>query len=178
MSDCCARGRHHIAVDGDDAAGRCRINQHGRLAADRVHMRVDDSFDECCSDGSIDSIAATGEHSRACRSGKIVLGRDHRAAAHYKRVDCRHLSSFFLRSVFITRSLRMRIFAICFRDNILHITTRIWQKGACIRAFLRYAIRYIENQATLVQIPSKKENRGFVRFPQLWIKKQECSPDV
>lgn len=111
-------------------------------------MRVDDALDECSSDGSIDSIAATGEHPRACRSGKIVLRRDHRATAQYKRVDCRHLCSFFLRSVFITRFLEMRIFAICFRDNLLHTTTRIWQKGACIRAFLRYAIRYVENQAT------------------------------
>ena len=97
MGDCGARGRHHIAVDRDDAAGSCRINQHWRFAADGVHVRVHDALDECCSDGGVDGISATCEDSRTGCTGKIVLRRNHRAAAHYEGVNRRHLSSFFPR---------------------------------------------------------------------------------
>ena len=86
VGDCRALGRHHIAVDGNHAAGSCRINQHRRLATNCVHVRVDDALDECSSYRSVDGIAATSEHSRTGSGRKIMLRRKNRAAAHHERV--------------------------------------------------------------------------------------------
>ena len=158
------RGRHHIAVDRHDAAGRCGINQHRRLAADCVHVRVDDALDECSSDGSVDSISATSEDSRTGGSGKVVLGRDHRATAHNQRVNRRHRGSFFLRSPFITRLFGNANFrGLCSGRSPEYHAANLAKR--CLYSGIAPPCNgYLENQPQRRIDRPKKENRGFVRF--------------
>ncbi len=60
-----ARGRDHIAVDGDHAACRCRVDEHRRLATDGMHMWIHDALDQHCGDRRIDGIATPCENSGA-----------------------------------------------------------------------------------------------------------------
>src|SRR5580658_10196462 len=111
-------------------------------------MRVDDAFDECCSDGGVDSIAATSEDSRTGGGGEVMLRRQHRAPAHNERVNCTHLGNFFLRSNFITRlNPRSEVRPFVLAANFRFVATRIQQKGACIRTLLLIRTGYGENRA-------------------------------
>lgn len=85
-----ARRGDFVAVDRDYAVRACHVNEHRCLAADRMHMRIDDALDQGRGNRGVDGVAAASEHPRARGSREVVFGGDHRLSAHHLRIKCGH----------------------------------------------------------------------------------------